>query len=55
MHTYRKEVRNSKECQLAAQIACSFQTDNYVTFFRLIREKATYLQVRFLQLNSLEN
>lgn len=43
-HTYRKSVRGSSTFKLAAELACSFHTDNYVAFFKLIREKANYLQ-----------
>lgn len=47
-HTYRRKVRNAPLFKLAMQLACVYQAENYVSFFRLIRQKATYLQVCFL-------
>jgi hypothetical protein len=50
-HTYRKSVRNSLQFKMATKLACSFQANNYVSFFRLIREKATFLEVKALIFN----
>ncbi|KAI6176518.1 SAC3-GANP domain-containing protein [Aphelenchoides bicaudatus] len=43
-HTYHRSVRNAPMFKLAMKLACAYQTDNFVLFFRLIREQATFLQ-----------
>ncbi|CAD5221155.1 unnamed protein product [Bursaphelenchus okinawaensis] len=43
VRAYRDEIRTSAPFQLAVKLACAFQTDNYVVFFRLMKD-ATFLQ-----------
>ncbi|VDO37571.1 unnamed protein product, partial [Haemonchus placei] len=42
--SYRKEVRESKPVRLALQLSSALQNKNYVRFFRLLRNEATFLQ-----------
>ncbi|WKY03936.1 hypothetical protein Q1695_005146 [Nippostrongylus brasiliensis] len=42
--SYRKEVRESKPVRLAIQLASALQNNNYVRFFRLLKNEATFLQ-----------
>lgn len=43
--TYRDEVRLSAEVRLALSLATSFQSNNYVRFFRELKTNGSYLQV----------
>lgn len=45
--SYRQEVYMSKPVQLALELAAAFQSNNYVQFFRILKNPATYLQVCF--------
>uniref|UniRef100_A0A0M3K3H9 Germinal-center associated nuclear protein (inferred by orthology to a human protein) n=1 Tax=Anisakis simplex TaxID=6269 RepID=A0A0M3K3H9_ANISI len=42
--TYRRDIRESPEVRLALRLFSSFQSGNYVRFFRMLKEKGTYLQ-----------
>ncbi|CAD5227112.1 unnamed protein product [Bursaphelenchus xylophilus] len=43
VRSYRPEVRQSEKFHLAVRLACAYQTDNYVAFFRYLK-KASFLQ-----------
>lgn len=42
--SYRKSVRESKEVQLSLNLASALQNNNYILFFRLVKNHATFLQ-----------
>uniref|UniRef100_A0A915MCR2 SAC3/GANP/THP3 conserved domain-containing protein n=1 Tax=Meloidogyne javanica TaxID=6303 RepID=A0A915MCR2_MELJA len=42
--SYRQSVRESKEVQLALNLASALQNNNYILFFRLVKNHATFLQ-----------
>uniref|UniRef100_A0A914ZCE7 SAC3/GANP/THP3 conserved domain-containing protein n=1 Tax=Parascaris univalens TaxID=6257 RepID=A0A914ZCE7_PARUN len=42
--TYRRDIRESSEMRLALRLFSCVQSGNYVRFFRILKEKATYLQ-----------
>lgn len=43
--SYRQEIYMSQPVQLALELVASFQSNNYVQFFRILKKPATYLQV----------
>ncbi|CAJ0959706.1 unnamed protein product, partial [Mesorhabditis belari] len=43
--SYRKEVRESEHVRLALQLATSLQNGNYARFFRLLKTRASFLQI----------
>lgn len=47
MLSYRDEVRESELFRVAMELATAYQNTNYVQFFRLLKHRATYLQVYY--------
>ncbi|VDM40686.1 unnamed protein product [Toxocara canis] len=43
--TYRRDIRESPEIRLALRLFSCVQSGNYVRFFRLLKEKAAFLQL----------
>lgn len=49
--SYREVIRESSEVRLALNLATSLQNNNYVRFFRLLKNNSDYLQVNFKSKN----